>query len=56
MKALESPLLTAMHTPKLFVQNIPQNTCKPHIYIIFALYQIRTMKRNNHENTHITCI
>ena len=35
MKALESPLLTAMHTPKLCVQNIPQNPGKPHIYILY---------------------
>ena len=46
-----------MHTPKLFVQNIPQNTCKWHFNCIYLHWSImKNMFLMNHENTHITCI
>ena len=32
---LKNGKLTLLHTPKLFVQNIPQNTCKWHFNYIY---------------------
>ena len=46
-----------MHIPKHFVQKIPQNTCKPHIYILYLQCISKDHdKHHNHENTPINSI